>query len=156
METASSSQGFSVDFLLGELAASAAQSASPNDNSRLLQAAQKAQLQAEQAGDFGTTLITQVEQYLTEAADDLEQFTAIVQQLGDMCVDHSIEHEMVGESEQAAATTHTSQHSHGGGSHNHKSHSSHHTKPGKKRKSKKRQRRSFLDLYLQRLAQQKI
>jgi len=155
METASSSHGFSVDFLLGEVATSAVQLPTSHSTDRLLQAAHQAQQQAEQIGDSGSTLVAEVQQYLADAAEDLQRFAAIVQQLGDVCVDHTIEHNLSEEPEHADHTETTAQHSHSGGGTTAENHTRHTAKSSKKRKSKKRQRRSFLELYLWRLQQQK-
>lgn len=155
METAPSLQGFSVDFLLAEVAASVVESPAPDTTDRLMQAAHQAQQQAEQIGDFGTTLITEVQQYLADASEDLQQFAAIARQLGDMCVDHTIEHELSEEPEHTSHAESGSHHTHGGGSTITENRVRHTAKSGKKRKAKKRQRRSFLELYIWRLQQQK-
>jgi hypothetical protein len=154
MESTTSIQSFSVDFLLGELAASTTEAPDPNITTRLAHGALQAQLQAELTGDFGSTLVTQVEHYLADAAEDLQQFSIIAQQLGDMCVDHSIAHELSEESEHAEPEDQASRHGHAASSHTHE----HHTpipSSSKKPKSRRRQRRSLLDLYIWRLQQQK-
>jgi len=156
METTSNPHGFSVDFLLAEITASAAESPAADVADRLMQAGQQAQRQAEQTGDFGSTLITEVQQYLTEASEDLQQFAEIVRQLGDLCVDHTIEHELSDEPEHTNSTGHTTNHSHSGGSSRAEHHTHNHAEAAKKRKTKKRQRRSFLDFYIWRLQQQKL
>ena len=151
MELEPNIQSFSVDFLLSELAATAIDSPPIGSTDRLVQAAQQAQRQAEATGDQGAVLVTQVEQYLAEATNDLEQFAAIARQLGGMCADHSIEHELSGEAEHTAATSHA--HAHDASSHAHTAQSFAGATRTKKRKPKKRQRKSLLDIYLWRLRQ---
>lgn len=155
MENEPNTNGFSVDFLLSQVSASA--SATYVETSQyadlVLQTAKQTEAVAQSTGDDGNQLVQEVEAYLLEAADDMEQFVNLVQQLGDACLDHSIEHEIAEES--ADSSGHSMHHSSGGSSHGHHDHGTSTSHAVKKRKAKKRQRRSLLDFYIWHLQQAK-
>lgn len=152
METLLSAQTFSVDFLLGQVAASTAIQCEPtaDEHQRLVQIATEVEAIAQQHNDTGNTLVAEVEAYLADAAESIAYTSEVIRQLGDTCLDHTTEHALAEESAESDSG-HTHNHSGHGQSHSHENHAHSTIEIGKKRKSKKRQRNSLLSLYIQQL-----
>ncbi|MGF7228620.1 MAG: hypothetical protein ACQR33_01405 [Candidatus Saccharibacteria bacterium] len=89
-------EDFSVENLLGQLASYAETSEKLNESEKLerfMQISVASEMLASQLGDAGNKLIREVETYLaSNEARDLLKFQDIMQQLGDLCLDHASGH----------------------------------------------------------------
>jgi hypothetical protein len=127
---------FSVDDLLGKLAEQNAQEMDETQKRALLvDLAEIAEQQSALRGDAGNILVREVQTYLnSKEAAAMFAFEALVQQLGDMCLDHMHS----GEIGSTGSTTNTM--SLGGDAHDMHEHATHQNQALRKAKTKSKKK----------------